>query len=122
MKCAWHCCVREVVGTENKKIYRNKRLCCKSCSVKSHVAANRKKTKERAVYHLGGKCVKCGYDKCLRALQFHHTDPNRKNFGISENGYNRSWEKVIKELEKCILLCSNCHAEEEDFLLCSSKT
>ena len=65
--------------------------------------------KKMAVRHKGGKCSVCGYDKCLEALIFHHHD--KKDFGIAFKGYTRSWQSVLKELNNCILVCSNCHAE-----------
>ena len=68
-----------------------------------------------SIEYLGGKCAICGYDKCLRALSFHHIDPSTKSFGISGN-HCLSWEKIKNELDKCILLCSNCHMELEDNL------
>lgn len=63
----------------------------------------------------GGKCIKCGYNKCSRALEFHHIDPSNKKFSL---GLNNLWSKTIDELEKewekCQLLCSNCHTEAEE--------
>lgn len=76
----------------------------------SHVKSFRKKNKERSVEYKGGKCVKCGYDKCIRALEFHHLNPLEKDFGPSQN-MNMSWNKIKIELDKCILVCSNCHRE-----------
>lgn len=70
----------------------------------------RQKMKERAVIYLGGKCIICGYDKCIWALEFHHRDPKCKDFGISEYS-NLNWKKIEIELDKCDLLCSNCHKE-----------
>ncbi|QTO46333.1 hypothetical protein [Burkholderia latens] len=70
------------------------------------------KLKEMAVEYKGGKCERCGYEKCLKALQFHHTDPSKKDFGIAESGHTRSFEKMKIELDKCLLLCANCHCEE----------
>lgn len=64
-----------------------------------------------AVEYMGGACSKCGYSKCVAALHFHHKDPSEKSFGISASGLCRSWEKVKKELDKTIILCANCHAE-----------
>lgn len=64
-----------------------------------------------AVSHKGGCCQICGYKRCIEALEFHHLDPKQKDFGISHKGYTRSWEKVKEEVEKCILLCANCHRE-----------
>lgn len=69
--------------------------------------------KRRAVNFMGGKCVHCGYDKSMRALHFHHSDPKKKEFEISHR-MRRSWESVAKELEKCELICANCHAEKHD--------
>jgi 5-methylcytosine-specific restriction endonuclease McrA len=64
-----------------------------------------------SVQYKGGKCCICGYDKCYDALEFHHLDPSQKDFGLSSNGHTRSWEKVKEELDKCILVCANCHRE-----------
>lgn len=75
------------------------------------VSKRRKQIKQNAMDHKGGKCCICGYSKCLDALEFHHLDDSKKEFGISKRGYTRSWEKVCQELEKCILVCSNCHRE-----------
>lgn len=74
--------------------------------------ANRRKTlRLKAIELKGGKCQRCGYDRCMEALEFHHT--TNKNFGISAKGYTRSWNTVKKELDLCILLCANCHREIE---------
>ena len=59
----------------------------------------------------GGKCLICGYDRCTEALEFHHSDSAEKDFGISHKGYTRSWTRVKQELDKCMLLCANCHRE-----------
>lgn len=58
----------------------------------------------------GNKCAICGYDRCLEALDFHHVDSETKLFNIS-NGETRDWSKTVTELNKCILICSNCHRE-----------
>lgn len=52
----------------------------------------------------------CGYSKCKEALDFHHVNPNEKDFNIS-GSHSRSWEKIELELKKCVLLCANCHRE-----------
>ena len=71
----------------------------------------KKLLKQRAVKYKGGKCQICGYDKCENALVFHHLDPKQKDFAIGQK-YNLGWPQLKKELDKCILLCANCHAEE----------
>lgn len=67
------------------------------------------RTKEKAVEYKGGKCSVCGYDKCINALCFHHINPHEKDFTIS--GRNLSWNRIQSELDKCVMLCSNCHIE-----------
>lgn len=83
---------------------------CLKCQVEA-TQKRRNKVKEMAVEYKGGKCSVCGYDRCADALEFHHLDPSKKDFGISSKGYTRSWDKVKEELDKCILVCSNCHRE-----------
>ena len=75
------------------------------------VQKRRKKIRQAAVEYKGGRCERCGYNKCLDALEFHHKDAKGKDFSISEKGYTRSWAKVKSELDKCELLCANCHRE-----------
>ncbi len=75
------------------------------------VARRRKTLRLRAVIYKGGKCIFCGYNRCMAALDFHHLDPTQKEFGISMDGITRSWIRVQLELDKCVLVCSNCHRE-----------
>ena len=75
------------------------------------VARRRKRLREQAVKYKGGKCIFCGYSRCQAALDFHHLDAKKKDFGISMDGITRSWAKTVKELDKCVLVCSNCHRE-----------
>lgn len=72
--------------------------------------SSRQRLKEKLVEYKGGKCVKCGYDKCITALEFHHLDPDCKDFTIS-SGDVIAFEKAKKEVDKCILVCANCHRE-----------
>jgi hypothetical protein len=84
---------------------------CKQCNVDA-VIKRRKKAKTMAIYYKGGKCQnpECGYDRYVGALEFHHIN-GTKDFGISYKGHTMSWEKLRKELDKCVLFCSNCHRE-----------
>lgn len=66
--------------------------------------------KIEAIKILGGKCCGCGYNKNYAALEFHHKDPTQKDLDWTKNR-QRSWDKVLAELNKCILLCANCHRE-----------
>lgn len=73
------------------------------------VSKRRKRLKELAVELKGGKCAVCGYNKYKGALDFHHLE--NKSFDMSSQGLTRSWERIKTELEKCILVCANCHRE-----------
>ena len=91
---------------------------CKKCSVDA-VHKRRHKIKDKAIEYKGSKCEKCGYDKSKRALSFHHLDPNEKEFTVSSA--NKSWDRVKDELDKCMLLCMNCHMELHDEIENSKK-
>jgi len=87
-----------------------KRYRCTACRVDA-VQKRRNKIKKLAVDYKGGQCSKCEYNKCISALEFHHVLPEHKDFSISREGNTRSWEKVKAEIDKCILVCANCHRE-----------
>ncbi len=61
-------------------------------------------------------CTKCGYNKCKRALHFHHIDPKTKKFTVSNDNLYRGKEILIEEMKKCVVLCANCHMELEQGL------
>jgi DNA replicative helicase MCM subunit Mcm2 (Cdc46/Mcm family) len=75
------------------------------------VKRRRKKLREMARASKGNKCVICGYNKCKRALSFHHIDSSKKEFDLSTRGLTRSWTRIEKEIKKCVLVCANCHME-----------
>ena len=77
------------------------------------VTRRRRKVKAILVDEAGGACALCGYDRCPGALHFHHVDPAVKSFELSAEGFARSIERARAEASKCVLLCSNCHAEVE---------
>lgn len=70
----------------------------------------RRSMKLQAVKLLGGKCCRCGYDKCIDALEFHHENQDEKEFKLG-SGNTMSWKDYKNEAMKCILVCSNCHKE-----------
>lgn len=78
---------------------------CNSCSVNKR----RFSIKDKALAYKGYDCQYCGYNRCSRALVFHHIKGN-KDFGIG-GAHARSWESIQAELDKTVLLCSNCHME-----------
>jgi hypothetical protein len=99
--CEW--CEKKLHGKQT-------RFCSTVCKSNEAVDRWRRETKIKAVALLGGCCSNCGYNKNYAALTFHHR-AGRKAFRIG-CGKPMKWEKVLAELEKCVLLCLNCHAEE----------
>lgn len=67
--------------------------------------------KKKCIAYKGGSCIKCGYSKYAGALDFHHRDPNQKDFSFSKARRKMWSSKIEKELDKCDLLCANCHRE-----------
>ena len=67
--------------------------------------------KKEAIEYMGGCCANCGYSRHYGALEFHHKDPNQKDFDWSKLRL-KSWDKICEELDKCEVLCANCHREE----------
>jgi predicted HNH restriction endonuclease len=66
--------------------------------------------KKKAVDYLGSKCNKCGLEtNCLRVYDFHHINPTEKDSGIARLLQGHSWDTIRKELDKCDLMCHNCH-------------
>ena len=78
-------------------------------SVSRNVISWRRKKKRELVEYKGGRCIKCGYNKCVTAMEFHHMNHKEKDFTIS--GKSWSFERLKIEVDKCILVCSNCHKE-----------
>lgn len=103
-------CNIEFMGT-----YKNK-YCSRDCWNKLNYnrrlkEKNRRKKerKSQLVEFYGGKCISCGYDKSLRALNFHHRNPEEKSFRLSDSNLTKPWQVLIEESKKCDLLCANCH-------------
>ena len=69
--------------------------------------------KIEGIKYLGGECNRCGYKKCIAALDFHHKSSDTKEFNIT-GGNLKSFEKIKPELDKCELLCANCHREHHN--------
>ena len=100
----------EICGKEYEYNRSNRRGSSRTVCGSCHVNKRRKRVKLLAIEYKGSKCSLCGYSRCTGALVFHHLDPLKKSFGIGGN-HNRGWTSVEKELDKCILLCNNCHVE-----------
>jgi len=106
---------------ENGKIIYEERICPK-CNKKHtkrgivcQVCATNEKQRRRvkAVIDIAGnECKICGYNKNFSSVSFHHVIPEDKCFSLSSREIsNYSWDKVTKEMRKCVMVCLNCHGE-----------
>lgn len=86
---------------------------CKRCRAEA-VARRRRKVKEILVAEAGGRCVICGYNRAIGALEFHHLDPSQKRMMLSAQGVAYALSTLRAEAAKCVLLCANCHVEVEN--------
>lgn len=75
------------------------------------VVRSRRRKKELLIEYKGGKCERCGLKSEIPGLyDFHHIDPSQKEFGLAASGKNISLKKCKEEVDKCMLVCRNCHA------------
>lgn len=95
---------------ETSFTYTGGRWRCKKCLV-DWDRNKRHKIKQKLVDLKGGKCEICGYDKCLNALEFHHVDRETKLFELNLANFNKAFDILKIEVNKCVLVCSNCHRE-----------
>lgn len=120
---------KDCMKIESKYILKNRRknkLChscgrksllektqCKKCKDRdvARVVKHRIELKKKCVSYLGGQCVDCGItSKHYSIYDFHHIDPSNKNITINKLlSIKPKWETLKAELDKCVLLCSNCH-------------
>lgn len=96
--------------TDPNKFYEYRTKLCKVCDNTRNVK-KAQDIRKRIIVHMGGCCDECGYDKYEGALDVHHIDSTIKDKTFTSHRFWK-WERVAKELENCILLCKNCHAEE----------
>ena len=98
---------------------KQRKYCSKTCKGKQHQnnsydkqQIRGQKRKDKLIALSGGKCIKCGYNKCTAAMSFHHINPQLKSFSLDYRHLsNTTMSKIMNEFSKCELLCLNCHAE-----------
>jgi DNA-binding CsgD family transcriptional regulator len=96
--------IKNCIPSEHLNIKREKKI-----SKSQAVVDYRKRVKLKLVEYKGGCCEKCGYNKSEQALQFHHINPEKKDFTVGGKSY--SFERMKLEVDKCIMVCANCHIE-----------
>lgn len=119
-----HCggCRRDLPRSE---FYRNSKTSdglqtrCKGCAREAQRAnygarnitqrQKRKQNWDKIFEYFGGrKCIHCGIESKWPIYDLHHKDPNTKDVSIGTIAHY-NWDKVFPEVEKCVLLCANCH-------------
>jgi hypothetical protein len=95
--------------TNPENFYGHSKKTCSKCH-NLRTGETGKNNRLFAVEKLGGKCMVCSYSKYTGSLDIHHLDPKIKDKNFS---CMRGWckERILAEIEKCVLLCRNCHAE-----------
>jgi len=89
---------------------------CRRC-ISRRTTERQRKLKKMMIDYKGGRCQnpECstpgGYDRSINGLEFHHIDPIKKEFTLSQVRLCKMTDKIKEELDKCLLLCANCHRE-----------
>jgi hypothetical protein len=130
MKRCGHC--KRVLGLDNFSTAKTKdglRNWCKECTRvdnrsryavydnagklrNKRNAERRTRLKQEIVNRFGGKCARCGYHEFVAGLDFHHVDGTKKEHNIAKllTLSLTNIDKLLIEIDKCVLLCRNCHA------------
>ena len=117
--------MRECIECGQALIGKQVKFCCNACKQRNHYHRVKSQTntyhsqtlrglrrKIRLVELMGGCCSRCRYRNNLAVLQFHHISQTRKGFPLDLRRLsNTSWDRILVEAKKCILLCANCHTE-----------
>lgn len=98
--------------SRDKKLNYGYRIYCILCSRPVH-KVRRAAIKTKFIEHAGGKCQRCGYNEFISALDFHHIYAAQKEHNVAHIMYLSDFEKVWREIDKCCLLCRNCHSGYE---------
>lgn len=106
-KCDKNKCINEFYKRRGKS---GGSAYCIECT-KTQSKERHNQFKKELVEYKGGCCQNCGYDKYYGALDFHHLDPNEKDFNFSRVKTFTLNDKIKNELDKCVCLCANCHRE-----------
>lgn len=108
MKDTYKTCLICGKNFQPKSAAANQRTCCYECMPEG-IQYSRSDFLNLIRKQRGGKCERCGYNKYLGALDFHHKDPSKKDFTVGDRDFRL--KDCIEETKKCILICSNCHRE-----------
>lgn len=104
-------CNKQLDNTTGYKHHKGFYPTCKVCHNRA-TQHRQQGFKRDCVDYKGGKCERCGYCNNYGSLDFHHLDPTQKDFTISRCQSQKFDDRIKIELDKCILLCRNCHGEE----------
>lgn len=112
MKICAKCLLKKEESSFYRKNAKRKQSYCKEC-FNAYCVSRWIQRKKDAVHYKGGKCKDCGYCKNYGSLEFHHLDPKTKDFEWVKLRL-KGWKRITEELDKCDLLCRNCHGERHN--------
>jgi len=98
-------------GKQYKESWDCRDSLCKSCR-SAYQTERRRNVKKQCIDFLGGKCLDCNLVDEPAVYDFHNTDPSQKDFSLGKN--YKKFEAVKDELQKCVLLCANCHRKRHN--------
>ncbi len=107
-KCCPHCGLVQPLNQFYKRSNGAPGSWCRKCMTKQ-IVVRYQYSKDEAVNYKGGKCLNCGFNAYYGALEFHHLDPKKKDSKISRMSNRKLTDELKQELDKCVLLCANCH-------------
>lgn len=103
---------------EEQKEYKRRHYLKHKKQVKKEVAARKRILQEKLVaYKKGLKCQYCA-ENYIRCLEFHHTNPKKKDNNIATAvAHGWGWDRILCEIQKCVVVCANCHRKLHDGIL-----
>lgn len=84
--------------------------------IQKTIARNQIYTKTNLTWKSALCCVVCK-EQYIKCLEFHHLDRNKKDFTVSSKLHNSSFGIILKEAERCVILCANCHRKVHDNMI-----
>lgn len=103
-----HCGITQSLDQFYKRSNGTSGSWCRKC-MSEQILIRQQHCKKLAVAYKGSKCLNCGFSEYLGALEFHHLDLKKKDSRISRMSNRKLTDELKQELDKCVLLCANCH-------------
>lgn len=104
-------CNKEFQYFRKSSTYRKSCYECIPEGKENDASLIRRLIKKKAVEYKNNECYICKKQFPYSVYDFHHLDPTKKDFGLGDKTSTVKWDKVKDEIDKCILVCANCHRQ-----------